>query len=395
MIDGVDDRSPTFNSFNYKNVDLRSDMKTMPTKKMRESVLTGIYGDMDNLTDPTVEMLENYVKNFLGKEYGLMVGSGTMANLIISLLDVGPKKEEYVLAGDISHSLTYEKPMLYVGGVNYIPLPTLTSGVFDFKNEVELEQILVDFHKNNKVNLPFEDFLSKIKLLLVENTHNYLEGKILPVEYPTQLRNICLNLGKKYPQFKVKMGLDGSRVLHAAIEQQVDPKVLCKEYDILHISCTKIVGGPLGNIICMNSYDDFLRVKYLRKGAGGGMRQAGISASMILTGFENLYEKLRYDHKNSRLLEEGLDKIKDVRAEKNRTNLVRIFLEGKLKGKEDLLVKLLEDKYKVLMYKFDLTKDVYIRAAFHYQVSTKQTEYTIFAWEQVINEINNSSNAKF
>ena len=104
MIDGVDDRSPTFNSFNYKNVDLRSDMKTMPTKKMRESVLTGIYGDMDNLTDPTVEMLENYVKNFLGKEYGLMVGSGTMANLIISLLDVGPKKEEYVLAGDISHS---------------------------------------------------------------------------------------------------------------------------------------------------------------------------------------------------------------------------------------------------------------------------------------------------
>jgi len=396
--DGIDDRSSTFNSFHYHNVELRSDMKTLPTRKMREAVLEAEVGD-NKLTevDPSVQKLEDYVKKLFGKEYGLFVTTGAMANLIIALMYANPinfKKDEFIIVGDVSYFMIVEVATAYISGLNYIPVKTLQNGLFDFTNEAELEKILVDYYTKNKVPLSFEQFLAKIKLLFVENTHNFSGGKMLPVDYGSTLKSICSNLGKKYPQFNLKMAIDSSRILHSAVEQNVDPSVLVKDYEICHISCTKAIGGPIGNIMCFNNEADYKRARYLRKGCGGFMRQGGVAAIMILVGLENIYEKIRHDHKNAKLLASGVSKIKGVKVDDVHTNIVRFFLEGNLKGKEDLIIKIFAQKYKIYFLKFWMD-DYFIRACFHYQVSTKQTEYVVKCFEKVIGEVRQMDTFKF
>ena len=63
-------------------VDLRSDTVTSPTRVMIEQALTAQTGDDVFSEDPTVLELEEYSANLFGKEKGLYVPTGTMANLI-------------------------------------------------------------------------------------------------------------------------------------------------------------------------------------------------------------------------------------------------------------------------------------------------------------------------
>jgi hypothetical protein len=66
-------------------VDLRSDTVTSPTRIMLEEALTARTGDDVYGEDPTVLELEEYSANLFGKERGLFVPTGTMANLIAIL----------------------------------------------------------------------------------------------------------------------------------------------------------------------------------------------------------------------------------------------------------------------------------------------------------------------
>lgn len=66
-------------------VDLRSDTVTSPTRVMIEQALTAKTGDDVFSEDPTVLELEEYSANLFGKEKGLYVPTGTMANLIAVL----------------------------------------------------------------------------------------------------------------------------------------------------------------------------------------------------------------------------------------------------------------------------------------------------------------------
>ena len=61
-------------------VDLRSDTVTQPTAAMREAMKVAEVGDDVFGDDPTVQKLERRVADLLGKEAGVFVPSGTMAN---------------------------------------------------------------------------------------------------------------------------------------------------------------------------------------------------------------------------------------------------------------------------------------------------------------------------
>ncbi|MFG0317941.1 MAG: beta-eliminating lyase-related protein, partial [Planctomycetota bacterium JB042] len=62
--------------------DFRSDTVTTPTDAMREAMAAAEVGDDVLGEDPTVRRLEAAVAARLGKEAGLFVPSGTMANQI-------------------------------------------------------------------------------------------------------------------------------------------------------------------------------------------------------------------------------------------------------------------------------------------------------------------------
>lgn len=65
-------------------VDLRSDTISKPTQSMRDAMAAAPVGDDVYGEDPTVNFLIKKSCELLGKEDGILVPSGTMANLIAS-----------------------------------------------------------------------------------------------------------------------------------------------------------------------------------------------------------------------------------------------------------------------------------------------------------------------
>ena len=63
-------------------IDLRSDTVTRPTDGMRQAMAVARVGDDVFEEDPTVNELEARMAEFLGKDAGLFVASGTMGNLV-------------------------------------------------------------------------------------------------------------------------------------------------------------------------------------------------------------------------------------------------------------------------------------------------------------------------
>lgn len=63
-------------------IDLRSDTVTQPTPAMREAIANAEVGDDVMGDDPTVNALEAYVAELLGKEAAVYMPSGTMTNQV-------------------------------------------------------------------------------------------------------------------------------------------------------------------------------------------------------------------------------------------------------------------------------------------------------------------------
>lgn len=67
-------------------VDLRSDTLSQPTPSMRKAMAEAIVGDDVYGEDPTVRQLELTSARYFAKEEALFLPSGTMANLLASIL---------------------------------------------------------------------------------------------------------------------------------------------------------------------------------------------------------------------------------------------------------------------------------------------------------------------
>ena len=87
-------------------IDLRSDTVTRPTEGMRRAMLEAPVGDDVFGEDPTVNRLEEYVADLLGKEAALYAPSGTMTNQIG--VQVSTNRGEEVLLHEGSHIFVYE-----------------------------------------------------------------------------------------------------------------------------------------------------------------------------------------------------------------------------------------------------------------------------------------------
>ena len=89
-------------------VDLRSDTVTLPSQGMLNSVLTAKLGDDVMGEDPTVLELEAYMADKFGKERGLYVPTGTMANLLALLSHCDKTRAAEIIIGTGSHINLWE-----------------------------------------------------------------------------------------------------------------------------------------------------------------------------------------------------------------------------------------------------------------------------------------------
>ncbi|MBP1865376.1 threonine aldolase [Clostridium tetanomorphum] len=85
---------------------MRSDTVTKPTEKMRKAMYEAVVGDDVYGDDPTINELEDYAAQLVGKESALFVPSGTFGNQL-SLFTHCIRGQEVIL-GDDCHIVAHE-----------------------------------------------------------------------------------------------------------------------------------------------------------------------------------------------------------------------------------------------------------------------------------------------
>src|SRR5690606_38083724 len=104
-----------------KIIDLRSDTITRPSPEMRRAMYEAEVGDDVFREDPTVNELESYAADLLGKEAALFVSSGVMGNHICLNVHTNPGDE--VICERDAHIFNYESGSpAALSGIQLLPV---------------------------------------------------------------------------------------------------------------------------------------------------------------------------------------------------------------------------------------------------------------------------------
>jgi len=274
-----------------KLIDLRSDTVTKPSEAMRKAMFDAEVGDDVYKEDPTVNKLEEYAAQLLGKEAALFVPTGVMGNQICLNVLTNPGDE--VICERHAHIFQYESGS-----------PARLSG---------LQLSLVDGNKKGiftpdqvepLIRPTSAYYMARTRVIELENTHNRAGGTINPIDNIKALSQ----LAKKYNLY---FHLDGARIWNAYVETGIKPAEYASHFDTISCCLSKGLGAPIGSIIAGSK--DFIKEAFaVRKAWGGGMRQVGVIAAAGLYALKNNIERLKEDHQKAKLLANGLSEIKNL-----------------------------------------------------------------------------------
>jgi threonine aldolase len=266
-----------------KFIDLRSDTASQPTDEMRTAMANAIVGDDFLGEDPTVERLETMSAAMFGKEAGLFVISGTMANQIAIMALTQPGDE--VIVGSEAHIYNLEAGGL--AALSSVQARPLRAEQGRFSAEDVREAIRPKGLQS-----------SITRVLCLENTYDLNRGIPLPRAYMQEMADIAR-------QHDAAVYLDGARIFNAAIACDTPLDVLCQPIDCMQFCLSKGLAAPVGSVLT-GTREFIARARWMRQRIGGGMRQAGHMAAAGIVALEKMLPRLRDDHKNARHLAEGL-----------------------------------------------------------------------------------------
>ncbi|MBA31728.1 MAG: low specificity L-threonine aldolase [Chloroflexi bacterium] len=280
-------------------IDLRSDTITLPTSEMRETMSQAPVGDDVYGEDPTINALEKRVAEILGKDDAIYMSSGTMANQVAVRTHTEPGDE--ILIEKNSHIYFYE-----AGGTAALSgvICNLISGERGIFGSEEMEKVMLEKEPHTTKLRPVDFHLPRTKLVCIENTTNRGGGKVWPLEKLAEV--------EKFARLKnLKIHLDGARIWNAATALNVLESEIANFFDSVSVCFSKGLGAPVGSAL-VGDYDFIMEARRFRKQFGGGMRQAGIIAAGALFALENNRKRIQDDHKNAKLLADGLSKIDGI-----------------------------------------------------------------------------------
>ncbi len=258
-------------------IDLRSDTVTQPGAAMRAVMAEADVGDDVYGEDPSVNRLESYTAQLLGKAAALFVPSGTQSNLL-ALLCHCQRGDEYIVGQD-AHTYRYEGGgAAALGGIQPQPLPFQADGT------MELHDI--------QANIKPDDFhFARTRLVCLENTQG---GRVLKPEYVDATKALC-------DDHELALHLDGARFFNACAALDLPPDTLATPFDSISVCLSKGLGAPVGSVLA-GSAELIGRARRWRKMLGGGMRQAGILAAGGLYALQHNRQLLARDHEHSSLV---------------------------------------------------------------------------------------------
>ena len=277
-------------------IDLRSDTVSQPTDAMRHVIANAPVGDDVYGDDPTVNDLEAFAADLLGKDAAMFVPTGTQSNLC-GLMAHCQRGDEYIV-GDHAHTYSYEAGGAAVlGSIQPQPVRMLESGMIDLD------------HVRNVVKADDHHF-ARSRLLCVENTTN---GKAIPLAELEDGAAVA-------DHFNLSYHLDGARVFNAVVELDTTPATLVAPFDSISICLSKGLGAPIGSILVGNT-EVIAGARKWRKMLGGGWRQAGLLAAAGRYALENNIDRLADDHHNAQRLADALAEIDGIDVVERNTNM--------------------------------------------------------------------------
>jgi threonine aldolase len=286
-------------------IDLRSDTVTRPSAEMRRAMADARVGDDQYGEDPSVNRLQELVAGMLGKEAGLFVPSGHMANQLALKLYTQPGDD--VVVSRESHAAWHETGAAAANsGVQFTEVGA--DGLFT------ADEFLAARKPRGHLVYP------PTTLVEVENTHNRAGGVVFP-------RAELERIGAVAREHEVASYLDGARLFNAAVARSDDPAVLAASFDLVAIALSKGLGAPAGSVLAGRRTDIDALVRY-RRMLGGAMRQVGILAAAGVLALERNVERLADDHANARLIADVLARSPSIRIDPDRveTNIVVFHL---------------------------------------------------------------------
>ncbi len=297
--------------------DLRSDTVTQPTEAMLQAMRTAPLGDDVLGDDPTVIKLETIAAKRMGKEAALLTPSGTMANLI-SVLTHCNRGDEVIL-GRQSHTFLYEAGGISAyGGVHPHTVTNQPNGTMQI---ADIEAAV----RPDNIHFP------RTKLICLENTHNKCRGAVLKPDYLAEVGSLAARLG-------LAVHVDGARIFNAAAALQCDVAELTQHCGTVAFCLSKGLSCPVGSLIC-GPREFIEKARRIRKGLGGGMRQAGVIAAAGIVTLETMTDRLTEDHQNAQKLAKGLAEIDGITIDTDsvQTNMVYFSLDENVVSDEMLL----------------------------------------------------------
>jgi threonine aldolase len=264
-------------------IDLRSDTVTKPTPAMRAAMAAAEVGDDVYAEDPTVNRLEKRAAEIFGREAGLFFPSGTMGNQTAIRLHTQHGQE--VICESRSHIMDWEMAMAAsFSGCSLRTIPT-ERGILTW---ADIEPNIYPRHYHR----------AQTGLIALENSHNLAGGTVTPLPV---LREIWAGAKER----DLPVHLDGARIFNASVALGTGVRELTRGFDTVMFCLSKGLGAPVGSML-VGTWEQMDRARIIRKGLGGGMRQAGILAAAGLIALEEGPKRLHEDHASAKLLAERL-----------------------------------------------------------------------------------------
>ncbi|KAJ4423658.1 hypothetical protein N0V82_001681 [Gnomoniopsis sp. IMI 355080] len=211
-----------------------------------------VYGE-----DHTTASFEKDLATICGKEAAAFVITGTMANQLAlrTLLNQAPPYA--VLADANSHIIHWE-----AGGV-----ASLSGAIVQAVRPVNGRYLTVEDLEKHAV-LTDDVHKCPTRIVSIENTSS---GLIVPLVELQSMKNWA-------DRHDVRVHIDGARLWEAVAAGAGTLRDFASCADVLTLDFSKNLGAPMGAMV-LGSSEDIKRLKRIRKGIGGGMRQAGVLAA--------------------------------------------------------------------------------------------------------------------
>ena len=302
-------------------LDLRSDTVTQPTPEMRIAMMAAPLGDDVLGDEPTVQALERKIALMLGKEAGLFVPSGTMANQL-AIRGHCEAGDEIIAHGE-SHIIHYETGApAALSGCMIRPLDG-PRGIFN-ADSVHAAIRHRDIHS------------PKSRLVVAENTHNRGGGSVWTLE---QFRSVAAAAR----EHELSVHVDGARLFNACVVAGYSPRVFLESADTASVCFSKGLGAPVGSAL-VGSSAFIERARRFRKMFGGGMRQSGFLAAAAIYALDHHIDRLSEDHARAKTLAVHIAKIAgltvDPPIDQIESNMVFYSLHEKYGDARDFCAKL-------------------------------------------------------